>query len=132
MKKIVLSALLLALTAATSAFAHAEPQMFRIYACDYANYSGPAMDPGLSWWEKRPGSTTEILYTFEHFQLPNGNWENYKATWAKPVTGPLGFTTWEFTFLGGPQCKQTVVSPGGYTISFSQCTDGSTRYCYVP
>jgi len=132
MKKIVLFALLFAITAATSAYAHSEPQMFKIYVCDYTNYSGPAKDPGLSWWEKRPGSSTEILYTFEHFLLPDGStWENYKATWAKPATDLYGFTTWEFTFYGGPQCKRTVVSPGGYTISFSQCTDGHTRYCYT-
>jgi hypothetical protein len=132
MKKVVLFALLFA-AATASAFAHTEPQMNKIYSCSYNNYSGPAKAPGLSWWEKRPGSTTSILYTFESFQLPpNGTtWENYKATWAKPSTDPYGFTTWEFTFKDGPQCKQTVVTPGGYSISFSQCTDGHTRYCFT-
>lgn len=132
MKKVVLFALLIA--AATSAFAHQEPQMWKIYSCNYDNYSGPALDPGLSYWEKRPGSWSEIIYTFEHFKLPpagSNNWENYKATWAKPATDSYGFTTWEFTFYGGPQCKKTVVSPGGYTISFSQCTDGHTRWCHT-
>lgn len=130
MKKIVLFALLLAV--ATSAFAHSEPQMNKIYYCNYTNYSGPAKDPGLSWWEKRPGSSTSILYTFEHFQLSNGtSWDAYKATWAKPDTDDYGITTWEFTFKDGPQCKRTVVTPGGFTISFSQCTDGHTRYCYT-
>ena len=130
MKKVVLFALLIA--AATSAFAHQEPQMWKIYSCSYDNYSGPAMNPGLSYWEKRPGSSTELIYTFEHFKKTNGTWDAYKATWAKPVTDYYGFTTWEFTFNPyGPQCKRTVISPGGYTISFSQCGDGHTRYCWT-
>lgn len=129
MKKFALITLSLMVAAATSAFAHAEPQMFKIYACDYTNYSGPALDPGYTWWERRPGSSTQILYTFENFQLSSGGWDAYKANWAKPVTDSYGFTIWEFTFYGGPQCKRTVVSPGGFTISFEQCTDGHARFC---
>lgn len=133
MKKIVLSALLLALGATASAHAHAAPQTGKIYACYYTNYSGAAQQTpaGLSWWEKRPGSGTEIIYTYEHFKTTSNTWDAYKATWAKPVDIGYGHTAWEFTFYGGPQCKRTVVTPGGYTISFEQCTDGHTRWCYT-
>lgn len=130
MKKVILFALLFA-AATTSAFAHQEPQMWKIYSCSYDNYSGPALNPGPSYWEKRPGSWSDIIYTFEHFKKANGTWDAYKANWAKPVTDDYGFTTWEFTFAGGTQCKRVVITPGGFTISFSQCGDGHTRYCWT-
>jgi hypothetical protein len=132
MKKIVLFALLFAVTATTSAFAHSQPQMNKVYICDYANYSGAARDPGLSWWEKRIGSTTGLLYTIEHFQRPDGTtWDGYKANWSNPRTDSYGFTTWEFLFKDGPLCRNTLVTPGGFTISFQGCTDGHTRWCYT-
>jgi hypothetical protein len=131
MKKIVLSVLLLTVAAATSAFAHAYPQMNKIYICDYNNYSGAAKDPGLSWWERRIGSTTELIYTHEHFQRPNNNWDAYKATWSNPRTNSYGITTWDFHFKDGAFCTNAVVTPGGYTIGIQGCSDGHTRFCYT-
>ena len=130
MKKIASFALLFAVTAATSAFAHTQPQMNKIYVCNYDNYSA-AKDPGLSWWEKRIGSTTTLLYTIEHFERPNGVWDGFKATWSNPRTDSYGFTTWDFHFKDGTFCTNTLVTPGGFTISFQGCSDGSTRSCYT-
>lgn len=131
MKKIVLSVLLLTVAAATSAFAHAYPQMNKIYICDYNNYSGAAKDPGLSWWQKRIGSTPELLYTIENFVKADGTLDAYKANWSHPRTNYYGFTTWDFLFKDGPLCTNTVVTPGGFTISFQGCSDGHTRFCYT-
>ena len=127
MKKLALFAVLFA--AAASASAHTYPQMGRIYICDYSNYAGAAKDPGLSWWERRTGSTTELLYTTEHFEKANGTWDGYFANWSNPRTDSYGFTTWEFRFKDGPLCQATV-TPGGFTISFQGCTDGHSRSFY--
>jgi hypothetical protein len=134
MKRIVLFVLLFA-AVAVSAFAvppqFERPLFGRLYFCDYSNYSGPAKDPGYSWWEYR-SETANIIYTYEHFLLPNGNYENYKANWAKPVLLNIyGKTEWEFTFLNGPQCTSTIVYPGGSPIAFSGCSDGHSRTCWV-
>lgn len=134
MKKIILSALLLAFGAAATAHAAITyPRTGVDFICDYTNYSGPAADGGLSWWERRSAVGSNPFYTYEHFLLADGvTWENYKATWAKPVPiDNYGKTQWEFTFLNGPQCKNTVVFPGGSVISFGNCTDGHTRFCYA-
>ena len=134
MKRIVLFVLMFAAVAG-SAFAvppqYERPLFGRLYFCDYSNYSGPAKDPGYSWWEYRT-ETANIIYTFEHFLLPNGNYENYKAAWAKPdLLDIYGKTKWEFTFLNGPQCTNTIVFPGGSPIVFSGCSDGHSRTCWV-
>lgn len=136
MKKIVLSALLLALGATATAQAqttYATPQFGKIYQCTYdATYSGPAASPGAVWWQQRTGTTPTMLYTFENFQLDAGGWENYKLTWAKPAKDPVtGFTIWEATFVGGPQCTRTAITPSGFTISFRGCSDGHTRSCFT-
>ena len=132
MKKIALFALLLGFTAAASAFAHTEPQRGKVYICYYYDYSGPAKTPGFSWWERRAGSTTELLFTTEHFEKASGPfpWDGYFANWSNPRSDSYGFTTWEFRFKNGPLC-QAVVTPGGYTISFQSCTDGHSRWCYT-
>lgn len=128
MKKIALFALLFA-AAATSAFAHSYPQKGKVYLCYYDDdYSGPAKNPGLSWWERRAGSTTELLFTTEHFQKANGTWDGYFANWSYPRTDSYGFTTWEFRFINGPFC-QVLVTPGGYTLEF-YCPD-ENRFCYT-
>ena len=125
-KKIVLFALFLA-AAATSAFAHTEPQP-KVFLCYYyGNYTG-VKNPGLSWWEKRIGST-ELFYTIEHFQRPNGTWEGYQAKWSNPTTDSYGFTNWNFHFAKGTFCSNVLVTPGGYTVSFNGCSDGSSRWC---
>lgn len=132
MKKIVLSVLLLTAATATSAFAHTYP-LNKVYLCYYSsNYSGPAKNPGLAWWEKRPvGSTPELLYTNEHYQKPDGTWDGFRATWSYPRTDSLGFTTWDFRIKDGPFCTNARITPGGYTISIGGCSDGHTRYCYT-
>jgi hypothetical protein len=136
MKKIVLSALLLVLGATASVqgqTTYATPQYGKIYNCTYdASYSGPAASPGAVWWQQRAGTTSTMLYTYEYFQLDGGGWENYKLTWAKPVKDlQTGSTIWEATFVGGPQCTRTAVTPNGFTINFRGCSDGHTRVCYT-
>lgn len=137
MKKVVLFALLLAAVAAASAHAYNEPQWGALYTCDYSNYSGNAIDFGISFWQVtaryNPGGNPLIRST-ETFQASYG-WDTYKASWAiKPengTTGPGGSTNWEFTFNpDGPQCKHTLVYPGGNYITFGQCTDGHSRVCW--
>lgn len=150
MKKIVLSALLLA---AVSVSASAEmfpgsngikysgPNRGQLYSCDYTNYSGSAVDGGTSSWTL--GSTLDatglpLLRGTEYFDatLPSGGSfvEGYKATWAKPknINDPhLGqYTQWEFTFNPyGPQCKKATVLFNGFKLLFGECSDGHTRTC---
>lgn len=134
MKKIVLFILLLAVvaTSASAVPSHfTRPQFGKLYYCEYYNFSGDAKNPGYSWWEYR-GEADNIIWSFEHFQRTNGQWDAYKAAWAKPVLiNYYGKTQWEFTFYNGPQCKNTVVYPGGSPITFNDCTDGHSRTCWV-
>jgi len=133
MKKTVLLALLLAVFAA-SAHAITQPIFGRTYFCQYdPAYPGPAANPGLSIWALRTGSTSTLLYSYETFALPSGSTDTYKATWAWKADLPYGQSKWEFTFNpSGPQCKTTIVYAGGGAIDFGDCTDGHTRYCYIP
>lgn len=135
MKKIVLSALLLAAVAASAQAVPPpiEPRWGATYSCDYQGYTGNASDPGYSVWHSpvyyNPGGTL-LIRAKETFTTSYGT-DTYNCSWAKPVTPYWGApTTWEFTFNpSGPQCKKTVVHPGAYKIVFSDCTDGHTRTC---
>jgi hypothetical protein len=131
MKKIVLSALLLA-TVAASAHAITGPRFNVLYTCYYSdNYTGAAESPGWSFWQQRTGSTSTLIYTNETFKTSWGS-DTYRATWAKPydVGYPYYYTRWEFTFNPyGPQCKDTRVY-GAY-IEFRNCTDGHSRTCWT-
>jgi len=139
MKRIVLFALLFAVTAA-AAQAHVEPIWGAPYTCYYSNYTGNATNGGTSVWVDTgrfyPGDGTQLLIRcLESFDTSYGG-DTYKCSWAKPVTSrdPYFrlFTTWEFTFgPSGPQCKKTVVRYEGAQISFSNCTDGHSRICYL-
>lgn len=150
MKKAVLFALLAAAAVSASAEtfwnqarteAFSGPTRNRLYACDYTNYSGSAVDGGRSWWELAVyyGSDGRpMLRGTEHFQATDryGNpfWEGYKATWAAPVNYYSSFygniTRWEYTFNPyGPQCKRADVLYGGYQLFFRECGDGHTRTC---
>lgn len=138
MKKVVLIALLLA-TAAASAQAYHEPQWGALYICDYSNYSGSAIDFGISYWlvtaRYNPGGYP-LIRTTETFQAnTQSGWDTYKASWAiKPengIVGPGNSTIWEFTFNpDGPQCRRTLVYPGSNYITFGQCSDGHSRVCW--
>jgi len=132
-KKTLLLALLLATFAAA---AHAvTPPVFGVwYRCNYdASYPGPAANPGASYWLTQPGSTSTLIFTRETFSLPSGSTDTYKATWAWKEDLPYGNSRWEFTFNpSGPQCKSAIVSAGGGTISFGSCSDGHSRFCYIP
>ncbi|HEY7216571.1 MAG TPA: hypothetical protein VIC28_18265 [Thermoanaerobaculia bacterium] len=138
MKRIVLFALLFAVTAAV-AQARVEPIWGAPYACYYSNYTGNATNGGTSVWVDTgrfyPGDGTQLLIRCrESFDTSYGG-DTYKCAWAKPVDGynPYSgsFTTWEYTFTYGPQCKNTVVKYWGTQISFSNCTDGHSRICYL-
>lgn len=152
MKKVVLFALLLA--AAVSASAEVYPGNNGLlyggpdrganhkYRCHYANYSGSAIDGGLSYWDLpivyqdslgRPMPRgSERFEALDRFG--NTYWESYKATWAKPEkrfdAHGISFTRWEFTFNPyGPQCTKTDVYFNGYRILFNDCSDGHSRTC---
>jgi hypothetical protein len=132
MKKVVLFALLLAAVTAASAHAINLPMWNATYTCEYDNYSGPASDPGWSRWVN-PIGNPPLIYATEQFKVPYlSGQDNHRVAWAKPVHNYYyGFTTWEFT--DSPvQCKDTRVYPGAYYIVFQNCTDGHTRYCYIP
>lgn len=133
MKKIVLCALLLATFAAVSAHAISGPRFGVLYQCHYEGYTGAAENPGWSFWLKRTGGTSTLLYTNETFQTSGGS-DTYRATWAKAqdVGYPYYFTRWEFTFNPyGPQCTDTRVYGGGTYIEFDDCTDGHRRTCWT-
>ena len=153
MKRIVLSALLLAaVSAAVPASAevygydstgkpYVGPNRGQAYSCTYTNYSGSAKQGGISYW-------TLVTYQLDGKPMPRGTehfeainrygeefLEGYKATWAKPVVLPdyysqTYYTQWEYTFNpSGPQCKKAKVFFGGYRLIFSECSDGHSRFC---
>ncbi|HEX7184191.1 MAG TPA: hypothetical protein VF756_20350 [Thermoanaerobaculia bacterium] len=134
MKKVVLFALLLATFAAVSAQALSGPRFGVIYTCYYSdNYTGAAVSPGWSFWQKRAGGSASLIYTTENFKTSWGS-DGYLATWAKPydVGYPYYYTRWEYTFNPyGPQCKDTRVYGGGTYIEFHNCTDGHSRTCWT-
>jgi hypothetical protein len=139
MKKIALSALLLAVAcaAAASAATFHTPTWNADYTCTYTNPPYPSVN-GLSTWVQTStqldGAGNPIYRTIEYFDASYGT-ENRKATFAKPVNvyssyGTLLYTTWEFTINpSGPQCKKTDVYGWGQTLYFNNCTDGHTRRC---
>ena len=155
MKRIVLSALLLAAAVATTAVpasaevygydsngkAYVGPNRGQAYSCTYTNYSGSADQGGISYW-------TLVTYQLDGKPMPRGTehfeatnrygepfLEGYKATWAKPVVLPdpysdTYYTQWEYTFNPyGPQCKKAKVFFGGFRLTFSECGDGHSRIC---
>lgn len=158
MKKIVLSALLLAAVAVSASAtwypgtgpsagqSFSGPNEGQLYDCNYQNYSGSAVDPGYSYWifdifyssDGKP-----MLRGTEHFLATNrfGQqfWEGYKSTWAAPqnfldpsTQGTLTMTRWEYTFNPyGPQCKRAMVQYNAFKLSFSECGDGHTRTCWL-
>lgn len=136
MKKSILLALLLAsATTAAQAVPLAQPTLGKWYVCFYSNYTGAAANPGSSMWTTRVAGTPTLLYTYETFTVPSGGpapTDTYRATWAWKSDDLLAQTSkWEFTFNpNGPQCKNTVVHSGGWTINFDECTDGHRRDCY--
>lgn len=153
MKRIVLSALLLAAAAVPASAEvygydsngkpYVGPNRGQAYSCTYTNYSGSAIDGGISYW-------TLSTYQLDGKPMPRGTehfeatdrygqpfWEGYKATWAKPVnrldpfTGTL-YTQWEYTFNPyGPQCKKANVFFNAFHLTFSECGDGHSRVCWL-
>lgn len=145
MKKVVLSALLLAATSALSAHAQYMAPLTgtnHYYSCTYTNthlHEVNGADGGFSRFDIAPTTTAnDYLQGSEVFLATYGP-DRRKVTFAKPfniiVTNPKGEevwrgTRWEFTINPyGPQCKNTVVRDWGNSISFNDCTDGSSRYC---
>lgn len=154
MKRIVLSALLLAAVAATSASAevygydsygrpYVGPNRGQDYSCTYSNYSGSAKQGGNSSW-------TLVTYQLDGKPMPRGTehfdaidrygeefLEGYKATWAKPSVlfdpyTQTHYTQWEYTFNPyGPQCKKARVFFNGFRLTFNECGDGHSRICQL-
>ncbi|HWN44909.1 MAG TPA: hypothetical protein VNW71_21980 [Thermoanaerobaculia bacterium] len=149
MKRIILAALLLAAVAASASaenyqgnngVTYSGPNRNAPYQCFYTNYSGPAVDGGISYWTLftyQDASGKPMPRGTEHFQSTQVPWDGFKATWAKPVILqepqiPLTFTRWEYTFNpSGPQCKRADVRFGGFQLVFSQCGDGHSRTCWL-
>jgi hypothetical protein len=133
MKKLFLFALLFA-AAALSANAQAmAPIPNHSYYCDYTNPSMGEID-GLSSFSFIYSNTATLKQGIEYYQV-TGRTENRKVTFAKPANhlyqGQVIWTDWEFTINpGGPQCNARVTDYG-WEINFTNCTDGSSRYCYA-
>jgi hypothetical protein len=136
MKKVVMFALLFAAVAAMSASAQTPPPLQplanHLYYCDYTNPSMGESDPGTSSFSFIYTNTTSLKQGIEYYDVP-GRTENRKVTFAKPVNhyyqGVVTWTDWEFTINpSGPQCAARVTNGG---ISFTNCTDGSSRSCYA-
>lgn len=140
MKKIVLSALLLASiagTAATTAQAQTmRPRTDKTYLCDYTNPTMNEISPdGPSRFTL---SGDLLLRGVETFAAHHGV-DQRKVTFAKPkdILGPepdgtlvIVGTRWEFTINPyGPQCTFAFVREGGDKINFSNCSDGHSRVC---
>ena len=142
MKKVVLFALLLAATSALSAHAqYMAPLAGTYYDCTYTNtnlHELSGVDGGFSRFDI--SGATNYLQGSEVFLATYGP-DRRKVTFAKPVnlfiTNPRGEqiwrgTKWEFTINpSGPQCKSTIVRDWGHSISFQDCTDGSSRFCTI-
>jgi len=133
MKKVVLFALLAAATAAVSASAQTltpiAPLPNHLYYCAYTNPSMGEQN-GTSSFSFIYTNTTTLKRGIEYYQVP-GRTENRKVTFAKPMNhsyqGVVIWTDWEFTINpSGPQCDARV---SNWAIDFTNCTDGSSRYC---
>lgn len=158
MKKIVLSALLFAAVAMSASAtwypgigqstgkSFSGPNEGQPYQCHYTNYSGSAIDGGLSYWVFDVFYATDgrpMLRGTEYFDARNRYGveflEGYKSTWAAPVNSPdpstsgtLTMTRWEYTFNPyGPQCKRAVVQYNAQKLTFSECGDGHSRTCWL-
>ena len=155
MKKIVLSALLLAAVALSASaetyhgnngVSYSGPTRGAIYSCYYSNYSGTAVDGGdggYSYWTLtvyQDGSGKPMPRGTEHFLAEDRYGrellEGFKATWAAPVnkidpyTGTT-YTQWEYTFNPyGPQCKKANVYFNAFKLAFNECGDGHSRVCW--
>jgi hypothetical protein len=130
MKKVILFALLSAVTSALSA-AHAQsypPLQSHSYTCTYSNPTFGESSPGTSIFSFVYLNTSTQMSGIESFDTIHHYQDNRKVTFAKPVDRYRA-TDWEFTINpSGPQCNARV-SNDGFTITFSGCTDGSSRYC---
>lgn len=130
MKKTILFSLLFASALTASAF---EPKWGVPYNCSYSpNYSGPASNPGWSYWTIRVRSNPNLIWAYETFKVGAGS-DNHSVAWAKPVDQPASYpipayTSWEFTD-GSVQCKDTRVYQNRNVIDFYDCTDGHNRHC---
>ena len=139
MKTVLLSVLLLAAGAASAHAQYMAPLSGRYYSCTYTNthlHELDGADGGFSRFNLT--GPVDYLQGTETFLATYGP-DQRKVTFAKPLniitTNPKGEqvwhgTRWEFTINpNGPQCKNTVVRDWGYSISFQNCTDGSSRIC---
>jgi hypothetical protein len=147
MKKVVLFALLAVVAAAASAHAQYMAPLAgtgHYYSCTYTNthlHEVNGADGGFSRFDIYPTSSANDDYQGSEVFLATYGPDRRKVTFAKPVniyfTNAQGQevwrgTRWEFTINPyGPQCKNTVVRDWGSSISFTDCTDGSSRSCTI-
>lgn len=133
MKKLFAFGLLFATTALAAHAVYLTPLPYR-YQCDYNFSIQGATDPGYSYFTV--SGAPNLLRGIEDYTASTSTgWDNRKIAFAKPVNGSSGYlsgTFYEFTINpSGPQCKETFVTNGGYTIYFDDCTDGHRRTCWV-
>jgi len=149
MKKVLLSALLLAVVATSAHAAEIWPRTDRAYFCNYTNPTMHEVTPdGLSRFVLSQiwlADGSYLLRGVENFLINYGGSQRVdqrKVTFAKPYTrylpDPLTgqpvpvWTRWEFTINpGGPQCTSATVFGGGNSISFQNCSDGHSRTCQI-
>ncbi|HEY3571425.1 MAG TPA: hypothetical protein VGP73_26095 [Thermoanaerobaculia bacterium] len=136
MKKVVLFALLAVVAAASAQAQYLPPAPSTYFYCTYTNtqlHEVNGADGGFSRFDI--SAVRPDYYQGTETFLATYGVDQRKVTFAKPVNfyniyGELVRTQWEFTINPyGPQCKNTVVRNGGYSISFQNCTDGSSRVC---
>lgn len=144
MKNLAAFALLLGIAATSAQAAFIEPRCDVYYKCHYTNYTGSAVQDGLSYFTTCSGLGGSFIRATEKFQAHfQGRiiWDNRAVVFTKPINirepNPeppppmiLVATQWEFTVgPSGPQCKDTVVWKEDGTIEYRNCTDGHTRTC---
>ena len=138
MKRIALFALLLVVAGAAHAQTYYPLSQGHAFTCDYTNRTFHETDGGITVFSI--GANSVLMRGIEGFESDLVGFDNRKVTFAKPqdviVHPPFGDdrvtgTRWEFTINPfGPQCNALVKGFGiAQTINFTQCTDGSARFC---
>ncbi len=144
MKKVVLFALLVAVTAGI-AEARVNPLCNVNYRCYYSNSPIPVPNPSFSTFGSCANYTYLIrgIEQFQRYYQGNVILDNRKFTFGNDPNDPTRqdyidptygtwATDWEFTINPeGPQCKRATVTLYGQVIRFKECSDGHSRTCYA-
>jgi hypothetical protein len=137
MKHIVLAALLAAVAIPVAQAQVHQPTSGATYICDYTSPTMNETDPGWSVFTLTAYYNGTLLRGIEDFQA-NNQWhrDNRRVNFYEPVDNPkptnpdiIISTRWKFNFgEGAPTCNVFVSGLGRY-LTFSGCSDGSSRFC---